>query len=62
MKTLDEVNPGAFAARFAQARGDILMSKGDRDGALKAYQAARDGGDTVDGGLLDLKIDELAHS
>jgi predicted negative regulator of RcsB-dependent stress response len=62
LKTLDEVNPGAFAARFAQARGDILMSKGDRDGALKAYRAARDGGDTVDSGLLDLKIDELAHS
>jgi predicted negative regulator of RcsB-dependent stress response len=62
LKTLDAVDPGAFAARFAQARGDILMSKGDRAGALKAYQAAREGGDTVDGGLLDLKIDELAHS
>jgi predicted negative regulator of RcsB-dependent stress response len=62
LKTLNAVNAGAFAARYAQVRGDILLSKGDRPGALKEYQAAREGGETVDGGLLDLKIDELAHS
>ena len=62
LKTLNAVNPGAFAARYAQVRGDVLLSKGDRAGALKEYQSAREGGDTVDSGLLDLKIDELAHS
>jgi predicted negative regulator of RcsB-dependent stress response len=63
LKTLDAVNPGAFAARYAQVRGDVLLAKGDRDGALKAYREARSGGGTTtDGGLLDLKIGELAHS
>ena len=63
LKTLNAVDPGAFAARYAQVRGDALMAKGDRAGALKEYQAARNGaGDTLDTGLLDLKIDELARS
>jgi predicted negative regulator of RcsB-dependent stress response len=63
LKTLNAVSPGAFAARYSQVRGDALQAKGDREGALKEYRAARDGsGDTVDTGLLDLKIDELAHS
>ena len=63
LKTLNAVNPGAFAARFAQVRGDVLLAKGDREGALKEYRSARDaGGDTLDVGLLDLKIGELARS
>jgi predicted negative regulator of RcsB-dependent stress response len=63
LKTLDAVNPGAFAARYAEVRGDVLLAKGDRDGALKAYREARSsGGTTTDVGLLDLKIGELAHS
>jgi predicted negative regulator of RcsB-dependent stress response len=62
LKTLNAVDPGAFTARYAQVRGDVLMAKGDRAGALKEYQSARQGGETVDSGLLDLKIDELAHS
>jgi predicted negative regulator of RcsB-dependent stress response len=63
LKTLNAVDPGAFAARYSQVRGDALLAKGDRDGALKEYRAARSSaGDTLDTGLLDLKIDELAHS
>jgi predicted negative regulator of RcsB-dependent stress response len=63
LKTLNAVDPGAFAARYSQVRGDVLLTKGDRDGALKEYRAARsNAGDTLDTGLLDLKIDELAHS
>jgi predicted negative regulator of RcsB-dependent stress response len=63
LKTLNAVNPGAFAARYAQVRGDVLMAKGDRDGALKEYRSARStGAETLDVGLLDLKIDELARS
>jgi predicted negative regulator of RcsB-dependent stress response len=63
IKTLDATEPGAFAARYAELRGDALLAKGDRDGALKQYRSARaSGSDTVDAELLDLKISELAHS
>jgi predicted negative regulator of RcsB-dependent stress response len=63
LKTLDAVDSGAFAARYAEVRGDALLAKGDRDGALKQYRAARaNGANTVDAGLLDLKINELSHS
>jgi predicted negative regulator of RcsB-dependent stress response len=63
IKTLDAVPPGAFTARYAEVRGDALLAKGDRDGALAQYRAARAGGaDTVDAELLDLKINELARS
>jgi predicted negative regulator of RcsB-dependent stress response len=63
IKTLDAVPAGAFHARYAEARGDALFAKGDRDGALKQYKEARaSGSDTVDAELLDLKINELAHS
>lgn len=63
IKTLDAVDAGAFKARFAEVRGDALLAKGDRNGALEQYRAARAGGaDTVDGELLDLKINELASS
>ena len=63
LKTLDAAKPGAFAARYAEVRGDALLAKGDRDGALKAYREARgNGGSTLDTALLDLKIGELARS
>lgn len=63
IKTLDAVDAGAFSARYAELRGDALLSKGDRDGALTQYRAARaSGGDSIDPGLLDLKINELGHS
>lgn len=61
--TLDGAQPGAFAARYAEVRGDVLLAKGDRDGALKQYRAARSAAaSTVDTGLLDLKISDLARS
>jgi predicted negative regulator of RcsB-dependent stress response len=63
LATLNAVEAGAFAARYASVRGDVLLSKGDRAGALREYRAARAGGaNTVDSGLLDLKISDLAHS
>ncbi len=63
LKTLDAAKPGAFAARYAEVRGDALLAKGDRAGALKAYREARGGtAGTLDNGLLDLKIGELARS
>jgi predicted negative regulator of RcsB-dependent stress response len=61
---LAEVDPqqaGEFAARFEEIRGDALLAKGDRAGALAAYRAARDsaGEGVIDRGLLDLKIASL---
>jgi len=52
---------GEFARRFADARGDVLLAKGDRDGALREYLAARTGSDSgaVDNDVLDLKIRDL---
>lgn len=63
IRTLDAVPAGAFRARFAEVRGDALLAKGDRQGALKQYQEAQAGGaDTENPELLELKINELAHS
>ncbi len=52
---------GAFAPRFDEIRGDVLLAKGDRAGALTAYRAARAGAATgsVDPGLIELKVNAL---
>jgi predicted negative regulator of RcsB-dependent stress response len=56
---------GAFAARFQELHGDILLAKGDRPGALREYVAAKamestpDSGQTLDMAGLDLKIADL---
>jgi predicted negative regulator of RcsB-dependent stress response len=47
---------GAYAASFAEVRGDALYAKGDKAAALKAYKEAQAGGLGVDGELLKLKI------
>ncbi len=61
---------GAFAPRYAELRGDALLAKGDRDGALKAYReaqgTAQSGGAAAAAiqpasGLLALKINDLSH-
>jgi len=63
LQTLQVADPGAFAARIAEVRGDALLAKGDRKGALQAYQSARASGDAaVDMDTLDLKINELEQS
>jgi len=61
LATLNAVNPGAFAARYHEVRGDIYVAKGDREAALKEYRAARDAATdaVVDTELLDLKINDL---
>jgi len=51
---------GAFGPRYAELRGDALLAKGDRDGALKAYREAQ--GEARTGNeLLALKINELSR-
>ena len=61
LATLKIEEAGEFAPRFADTRGDVLLAKGDRDGALREYQAARaaDKEGLVDVDLLDLKIRDL---
>jgi predicted negative regulator of RcsB-dependent stress response len=61
LATLKVEDAGDFAPRFADTRGDVLLAKGDRDGALREYQAARaaDKEGLVDVDLLDLKIRDL---
>ena len=61
LATLKVDNPGEFAPRLADTRGDVLLAKGDRDGALREYLAARtsENDGRVDVDLLDLKIRDL---
>ena len=61
LATLKVDNPGEFAPRIADARGDVLLAKGDRDAALKEYLAARaaENNGRIDFELLDLKIRDL---
>jgi predicted negative regulator of RcsB-dependent stress response len=42
LKQVDAVTLPAFTALAADRRGDILLAKGDRDGAKKAWRAAWD--------------------
>jgi predicted negative regulator of RcsB-dependent stress response len=59
---LDAPGAGEFAPRVADIRGDILLAKGDREGALREYLAARTasaGDGSLDLDLLDLKIRDL---
>jgi predicted negative regulator of RcsB-dependent stress response len=53
-------DPGAFAARFHEVRGDAYYAKGDKVAALGEYRSAQsagaEGGDTA---LLQLKIADL---
>ncbi|MFO1401601.1 MAG: tetratricopeptide repeat protein [Steroidobacteraceae bacterium] len=62
LATLGGAEAGAFAPRFAEVKGDALLAKGDRAGALAAYRAARAAGTAVDTDLLDLKINDLTRS
>ncbi len=63
LSTLKVEQPGAFALAYAETRGDALLAKGDRDGALKAYREAQAGkGTGIDPALLSLKINELSSS
>ncbi|MBX3702981.1 MAG: tetratricopeptide repeat protein [Steroidobacteraceae bacterium] len=64
LATLAGAREASVEARVAELRGDTLLAKGDRAGALAAYrqaQAAAGGAaELVDAQLLGLKIDELA--
>jgi predicted negative regulator of RcsB-dependent stress response len=62
LATLNGVEPGAFASRFHEVRGDANYAKGNKAGALTEYRAARGmdmGSGVTDTSLLDLKISDL---
>jgi predicted negative regulator of RcsB-dependent stress response len=53
-------DPGAFAARFHEVRGDAYYAKGDKVAALGEYRSAQTAGaDSGDTALLQLKIADL---
>lgn len=62
LATLAAAQPGAFAARFAEVRGDALLVKGDRAAALKAYREAVGSAANGSNELLTLKINALTRS
>lgn len=49
----------AFAAIFNELRGDILLAKGDQEGAREAYLAAREQDEENRSGVLQLKLADL---
>lgn len=65
LATLGTADMGPHEAARLEIRGDVLYAKGDREGALKEYLAARDTlpaferGEGTVGELLDLKIADL---
>jgi len=61
LATLKVDDAGEFTRRLADVRGDVLLAKGDREGALREYQVARAGesNGSVDEEMLDLKIRDL---
>lgn len=63
LATLNAVEPGAFAARYHEARGDAYFAKHDPTAALSEYRAAAAGSSgaaAAADSLLDLKIADLA--
>ncbi|PCM46052.1 YfgM family protein [Marinobacter sp. ANT_B65] len=50
---------GAFAAIFSELRGDILLAKGNEEGARDAYLAAREQSQQGGSGILELKLSDL---
>jgi predicted negative regulator of RcsB-dependent stress response len=62
LKLVGEGGSSAFDPRYQEVRGDILLAKGDRAGALAAYRAAAASNvpGIVNDDLLKLKIADLA--
>jgi predicted negative regulator of RcsB-dependent stress response len=65
LATLDAAASPGVDARIAEMRGDVLLAKGDRTGALAAFRQAQEAAagaspGIVDGELLGYKIDDLA--
>ncbi|GGC78171.1 YfgM family protein [Marinobacter halophilus] len=60
LATLDgAVSVDAFAGIFSELRGDILLAKGDAEGAREAYLAAQEQNQQGRSGILELKLSDL---
>lgn len=59
LATLGTADPGAFAARLHEVRGDAWYAKGDKSAALTEYRSARAASEAGAAALLDLKIADL---
>lgn len=65
LKQLDAAHAPAFAARFAELKGDVLVAQGKKAEARNAYQAALDKLDGKSGPYRDVlqeKIDGLGEA
>ena len=60
LATLNGANPGAFAGRYHEARGDAYFASGDKATALTEYRSAQAGNLGGDVALLNLKVADLA--
>jgi len=59
LKTLQRAEPGGFAARFDEVRGDALYEKGDLTGALAAWRKAETEGAGTDGKPASVDLEGL---
>lgn len=55
---LTNIDDQSWASRVAELKGDILLRKGDAEGAYAAYTEAQQSGDASQ--TLQLKLDDLA--
>lgn len=55
---LQATTPTAFEAVFDEIRGDLLLAKGDRDGAREAYRRALNG-EPQNAAQIQLKLDDI---
>ena len=62
LKLLSVDNPGTFAGRFNEIKGDIYAAQGKADDARNAYLAAMvaDGSELLDRNFLQMKLNNLS--
>ncbi|MDV7105293.1 YfgM family protein [Vibrio sp. TH_r3] len=58
ISTLDSLDSNAWAGRVAELKGDILLRKGDKEGAYSAYTQAQQASDASQD--IQFKLDDLA--
>ena len=59
--TIDGADAGAFAPRYDEVRGDVLLAKGDKSGALRAWRKAleADKEGVLDRQAVDMKVADV---
>ena len=64
LELLSVENPGPFAARISEIRGDVLLARGDTDGARAEYTTAliTPGSEAIDRSFLQMKLSSLIEA